>query len=314
MSDQKKKISRRELLVGVPAVLSGSCGGDEHDEESLPAVNFVPAGPGTVVEEELTVTCAETRVPVPGATVWGPFEGDFTTNDEGKVTVRVGEGYPLEVKAEGYLKRETRFAKNRNSISLWPIVAQDDAYFRELLYFKGELRSLQTSLVRVEYRDGISDHRIIVAHEHAITRIEEVFNGQVRFRTRSPAAQAVFAVSVNPSDPEFVRNPMWGGYTQLSLSNGAIKGATIVYREVQWAIALAQHELGHCLGLGHASGSDWMMNPSGYHLASDFNETEKRALRFSLVRQPGWQPLDSDRDLPSVRSAATDPESRLIGC
>lgn len=300
MSDddrETKKVPRRAVLT---ALVTGACGGPQ------------TTSPGQ--DPELTVVSVETRLPVAGARLQGPFQGDFITNEEGRVKMPLALGHAVEVHADGYLKRETTFAEHRATVSLWPIVAEDDRHFPALLYSRGELRSLQVSRVAVSFGPGVSDQRIIAAHEQAIGRINVLTDGKIMFVARSSSAQVAIAISVNSEDPQFQLNPMWGGYTSLSISSGIIKGATVVYRDVQRAIVLAQHELGHCLGLGHVSvEGPWMMHPSNYYLAQDFNETEKRALRFSLARQPRWLPLDNDRDLGVVSASARELAS-VIGC
>jgi hypothetical protein len=263
----------------------------------------------------VTVVSGETGLPVPGALV--VTEGrTLRTDVHGRVTVaRSGH---LDVRARGYLLRESAVHPDRDTITLWPVDGAYPAdYVRSLLYKPAyltrddldgvpdmPLARIVARRVAVRPKASLrSDAGVMQAHREAVAAINEATERRVVFSIDPPAgAEVVFETVLDETSTA-------DALAYRDLKDGAVVGGKVVFATLSAARdpRFLAHELGHALGLQHSTvPTDMMYFACGDRSPYAFTENERRTIRLLLQRPPGTRFPDNDRSvsLATGRSAS----------
>jgi hypothetical protein len=238
------------------------------------------------------------------------------TDARGRVAVTGGG--PLDVRARGYLLRESAVRPDHDTITLWPVDGAYPAdYVRSLLYKPAYLTRDDLDgvpdmpLARIVARRVSvaptaalrSDAAAMRAHREAVAAINEATEGRVLFLLDPPAGGEVVFETV--LDDESSADAL----AYRDLRDGAVVGGKVVFATLSAARdpRFLAHELGHALGLQHSTvPTDMMYFACGDRSPYAFTENERRTIRLLLQRPPGTRFPDNDRSvsLATGRSAS----------
>jgi len=260
----------------------------------------------------LTFISAETQRPVAGARVTAAGES-YTTDAAGKVFVQnPSANIPLVVSAPSFLERRTVLRSlSETTFSLWPKTSPtglNEHFTLEIIYtaaVEGPLGSKRLTKVRGNRVSIVlepalrSDSRVRDAVRGAVDRITAATDRAVVYELvdTCPAGNACFTVVATPDRCGVDANR--DGYY---LTGGAIRCEMRLLRHP----GVMLHEMGHTLGLQHASSNAVMNGPVGgrgegfNNELNDYTPKEKLVMRLMLQRPPGnaWPDNDQGVSLP----------------
>jgi len=306
---------RRMLVVLGSAFLAAACGGSATGPSDVP-----PVGPA---KRTLSFfNGLDWGVPMVGAQVTVDSKS-FVTNASGQIEVEgMTSSSMVDVVHQGCLVMNTTPAimerfYGKDRFGLWQ--AEDKAYVQALVFhqynpgqrlvrpdpgtftysFSSEIGGTATA------SDG--DQEAVAHLEHAMTRISVAASGKITFSKAAPGQDAHIKFVIDANDP----NP-GAGLTYLSLAGYRIKGARIVFRNLEVAKSTtAQHELGHFLGLGHSKNREDLMFFSSQ--VENFTGREIGIISMMAQRLPGTAFEDNSRMAPVAASSEAVTEV-VISC
>jgi hypothetical protein len=281
----------KKLVLGFVTACSSS--GDRNK-------SLMTAPDPVVRPEELRLTSIQvvdtlTGEPVSGASITVPAPGVFITDAQGKVRVPLAPRVRMEVCAEGYLLRQTRYVSSVVKVTK----ALPEGVVEQLLFdnnLQVASRRIAGRTLALKFEDSARNALVRQRFQDAADEIMAILPG-ITIKVDSSEGDVVCSIAVDEQDKAF-RDPRIAGATYPTVENNQIIKARIVFRSLSWAgdAKLPKHELYHVFGLFHLKGV-CLMDIFQYYLVGGLTPVEVAALRSLYARQSGLAYPDNDQSV-----------------